>query len=185
MSAANEGSSNLVIRGGNPDQTLILMDGVPIYNRTHLYGLFSVFNPDAVNNVELTKGGFPARYGGRTSGVTDITLREGNIRRVSGQFSAGIMASRLLLEGPIGDKTSFLVTGRINYMALVDNEIRRRVGQGLLDNYRFYDLNVKLNHQFNARNRVYFGIYNGRDNTVGNSEYTQYDTTSIGRKKNY
>ncbi|MDR1950776.1 MAG: TonB-dependent receptor [Bacteroidales bacterium] len=96
-----EGSSGLYVRGGGPDQNLILLDGVPIYNVSHLFGFFSVFNADAVNNMELIKGGFPARYGGRTSSVLDINLKEGNLQKFGGEGAVGLVATKLTLEGPI------------------------------------------------------------------------------------
>jgi outer membrane receptor for ferrienterochelin and colicin len=174
VSGGAEGSSNLIIRGGNPEQTLILMDGAPIYNPTHLYGFFSTFNPDAVNNIELIKGGFPARYGGRLSGIADITLKEGNTNKISGEGSLGLIASRFMVEGPIkNNKTSFIVSGRRGYMGLMQQQIKNRIGgAGLTDSYRFFDFNAKINHRINDKNRIYGSFYAGKD--FAEAHYSNY-----------
>lgn len=179
VSGGVEGSSNLIIRGGNPEQTLILMDGATIYNPTHLYGFFSSFNPDAVNNIELIKGGFPARYGGRLSGVADITLKEGNMNKFSGEGSLGLIASRFVVEGPIKrNKTSFIVSGRRGYINLMKNQIEKRLGgDGLTEAYYFYDFNVKVNHRFNERNRIYGSFYAGKDFSEATRSYMSADST--------
>src|SRR5687767_10217751 len=120
VQAGSEGSSGIYVRGGGPDQNLILLDGVPVYNASHLFGFFSVFNADAINRVELVKGGFPARYGGRLSSVIDISMKEGNSQKLKGEGSIGLVASRLTVEGPIvKDKTSFIVSGRRTYIDVV------------------------------------------------------------------
>jgi TonB-dependent Receptor Plug Domain/CarboxypepD_reg-like domain len=117
IQAGNEGSSGIYVRGGGPDQNLILLDGVPVYNVSHLFGFFSVFNADALNGVDVIKGGFPARYGGRLSSVIDIRMKEGNKNELHGEGGIGIIASRLTLEGPLGKKkkSSFMVSGRRTY----------------------------------------------------------------------
>ena len=111
VQAGNEGSSGFYVRGGGPDQNLILLDGVPVYNASHLFGFFSVFNADAIRSVELVKGGFPARYGGRLSSVLDINMKEGNKNKLHGEVGIGLIASRLTLEGPI-QKGCLLYTSR-------------------------------------------------------------------------
>jgi hypothetical protein len=114
-----EGTSGLYVRGGGPDQNLILLDGVPVYNASHLFGFLSVFNADAINHVELVKGGFPARYGGRLSSVIDINMKEGNSKDLKVEGAVGLVASRITVEGPIKkDKTSFIVSGRRTYIDL-------------------------------------------------------------------
>ena len=95
----SEGASGLLVRGGSPDQTLLLLDGAPVYNVSHLFGLFSVFNADAVRNAQLLKGGFPARYGGRLSSVLDVGMKEGNMKEFGGEFGIGAIGLRLMLEG--------------------------------------------------------------------------------------
>ena len=116
VQAGSEGSSGIYVRGGGPDQNLILLDGVPVYNASHLFGFFSVFNADAINGVDVIKGGFPARYGGRLSSVIDIRMKEGNNKEFHGEGGIGIIASRLTLEGPIKKgRSSFMVSGRRTY----------------------------------------------------------------------
>ena len=110
---SSEGSTGFYVRGGGPDQNLILMDGVPVYNASHIGGLFSVFNADAINNVRLTKGGFPARFGGRLSSVLQIDMKEGNMKEFKADVSLGLISSKMTIEGPIiKDKTSFIFSGR-------------------------------------------------------------------------
>ncbi|PRY86626.1 TonB-dependent receptor [Mongoliibacter ruber] len=160
-----EGASGLYVRGGSPDQNLILLDGVPVYNASHLFGFFSVFNDGAINNVELIKGGFPARYGGRLSSVVDITMKEGNMKEFKGEGSIGLIASKLTIEGPIAkDKTSFLLSGRRTYLDLIARPLIRNQTDGQEDvGYFFYDVNAKVNHIFNKKNRLYLSYYGGSD----------------------
>lgn len=120
-----EGTSGLFVRGGAPDQNLILLDGVPVFNASHLFGFISVFNMEAVNNVDFVKDGFPARYGGRLSSVVDITLKEGNLDKTHGLVSISPVASSLTLNGPIGDKTSYLISGRRTFLDLIARPIIR------------------------------------------------------------
>jgi len=116
VQSGSEGSSGMYVRGGGPDQNLILLDGIPVYNVNHLFGFFSVFNADGINSVQLMTGGFPARYGGRLSSVLDISMKEGSNTGFHGTGSVGIIASRLTLEGPIiKDKMTFIVSGRRTY----------------------------------------------------------------------
>lgn len=113
VQSGTEGASGLYVRGGGPDQNLILLDGTPVYNASHLFGFFSVFNADAIKTVKLIKGGFPARYGGRSSSVLDISLKEGNMKEFHGNGSIGLISSKLTLEGPIiRDKTSFIISAK-------------------------------------------------------------------------
>ncbi|MCH6199081.1 TonB-dependent receptor [Aquiflexum sp. LQ15W] len=165
VQSGSEGASGLYVRGGSPDQNLVLLDGVPVYNATHLFGFFSVFNADAINNVELIKGGFPARYGGRLSSVIDISMKEGNMKEFQGEGSIGLIASKLTLEGPIvKDKTSFLLSARRTYLDLIARPIIRRSTGGQEDvGYYFYDVNAKVNHIFNPKNRLYVSYYGGDD----------------------
>ena len=117
VQSGGEGTSGLYVRGGSPDQNLILLDGTPVYNAAHLFGFFSVFNADTLNNVELIKGGFPARYGGRLSSVLAISMKEGNMQQLHGEGALSLVASRLTLEGPIKkDVASFIVSARRTYL---------------------------------------------------------------------
>lgn len=174
VQSGSEGASGLYVRGGSPDQNLILLDGVPVYNASHLFGFFSIFNDGAINNVELTKGGFPARYGGRLSSVVDITMKEGNMKEIKGEGSIGLIATKLTLEGPIAkDKTSFLVSGRRTYLDLIARPIIRSSTDGQDDvGYFFYDFNAKVNHIFNKRNRLYLSYYGGNDVAYSNYQYS-------------
>ena len=158
VTSAGEGASGFNVRGGAADQNLILLDEATLYNSSHLFGFFSVFNPDAIKNLTLYKGGIPARYGGRASSVLDIYQKDGNKRQFHATGGIGLIASRLLLEGPIvKDKASFLVGGRSSYahlfLPLFGN-----------DNIAyFYDLNTKLSYNLNDNNRLYLSGYFGRD----------------------
>ena len=115
-----EGQTGLYVRGGGPDQNLIILDDAVVYNANHLFGFFSVFNSDAIKSVELTKGGFPARYGGRLSSVVEMTMKEGSKDRLHGEGGVGLISSRLTLEGPIKkDKSSFLISARRTYIDLL------------------------------------------------------------------
>lgn len=182
IQSGSEGSSGIYVRGGGPDQNLILLDGVPIYNANHLFGFFSVFNADAINSVKIVKGGFPARYGGRLSSVIDINMKEGNMKKLHGEGSVGLISSKLMLNGPIiKDKTSFMITGRRTYIDLLAkpfikayNNKNGQSGSSTTGGYFFYDLNGKVNHIINDNNRVFFSAYMGNDkfNVINNSSYT-------------
>lgn len=162
VSAGKEGSSDMQVRGGGPDQNLILLDGVPIYNSAHSLGLFSVFNADAIKSVELSKGGFPSRYGGRLSSVLDIQLKDGNNDHFRYDFSLGLISSKLLLEGPLKNKnTTFMVGVRRTYLDAV--AALAQGGSDTKGTYNFYDLNAKISHRFSDKDRLYFSIYSGND----------------------
>jgi hypothetical protein len=164
IKSGGEGSSGLYVRGGGPDQNLILLDGVPVYNASHLFGFFSVFNADALKNVEVTKGGFPARYGGRLSSVIDLSMKEGNMTKYNVEGSVGIIASRLLIEGPIiKNKMSFMVTGRRTYIDVLAQPLIKAQSNGGSFGYYFYDFNAKLNYTFNDKNHLYLSVYSGKD----------------------
>ena len=189
VQSGTEGTSGIYVRGGGPDQNLFLLDGVPIYNANHLFGFFSVFNPDAISNITLTKGGFPAHYGGRLSSVVDIRLKEGNMKEFHGAGSVGLVAAKLTLEGPIiKDKTSFIVSARRTYFDLIARPIIKQInkqnGVEGVSGYYFYDFNAKINHKFSEKDRIYLSAYNGRDRLyIENEEQwinndSAYQTTS-------
>lgn len=156
-----EGSSGLYVRGGRADQNLILLDGLPLYNPSHLFGFFSVFNSSAMKRVEFIKGGFPARYGGRLSSIVNYTMKEGNRKRLEGEGGIGLISSRIMLHGPIlKNRTSFLIAGRRSYLDQLIRPFqwgRKRYGAA------FYDINVKVNHIFPRGSRIYLSGYAGRD----------------------
>jgi len=163
-----EGSSGFYVRGGNADQNLILLDGATVYNPSHLFGFFSVFNGDAVKNIELIKGGIPAEYGGRLSSVLDVHMNEGNTQKIRGNAGIGLISSRLTIEGPIiKDKLSFILSGRRTYADLMLPFATDTVAKN--SKLFFYDLNAKLNYQINQNNRIFLSGYFGRDvNVFGN-----------------
>lgn len=188
VQSGTEGTSGVYVRGGGPDQNLFLLDGVPIYNANHLFGFFSVFNPDAISSITMTKGGFPAHYGGRLSSVIDIRLKEGNMKAFHGAGSVGLISSKLMLEGPIfKDKTSFIVSARRTYLDVLARPVIRSINKqnGIegLSGYFFYDVNAKINHKFSERDRLYLSLYHGRDRLFINEEEKWIaDDTSYRRK---
>ncbi len=161
----SEGNTGLYVRGGSPDQNLYLLDGVPLYNVSHLGGIFSVFNADALSNVELLKGGFPARYSGRLSSVLDIRMRDGNAKKIHGQGSVGIISSKFALEGPIfKDKTTFMVSLRRTYLDLLTRPISLLASDGsVLAGYSFHDVNAKISHTLSGKDRLFLSFYLGDD----------------------
>lgn len=180
VQSGGEGTSGLYVRGGSPDQNLILLDGVPLYNVNHLFGFFSVFNADAISNVSLTKGGFPARYGGRLSSVLEINMKEGNMKEFHGDWTSSIIASKLTLEGPlIKDKASFMISGRRTYIDLLaapfiasmNNTLE---GSTVSPTYYFYDMNAKVNYKVGKNDRIYLSHFQGKDD-FGISSEDQYD----------
>ncbi|MCF8225022.1 MAG: TonB-dependent receptor [Bacteroidales bacterium] len=178
VQSGTEGASGLYVRGGGPDQNLILLDGTPVYNASHLFGFFSVFNADAINNVQLIKGGFPARYGGRSSSVLDISLKEGNKKEFQGSGSIGLIASKLTLEGPIiKDRTSFIISARRTYIDIIAQPMIREIADGdefSKQGYYFYDLNAKINHKISNKDHLYLSVYSGDDKFYQNQEPYTY-----------
>lgn len=173
IQGGNEGTSGVYVRGGGPDQNLILIDGVPVYNASHLFGFFSIFNADAINNVSVVKGGFPARYGGRLSSVIDISMKEGNNKEVKGKGSIGLISSRFTIEGPIkNENTSFILSGRRTYIDLLTRPLVKAATDGdVVAGYFFQDLNAKINHRFSDRDRVYLSFYGGKDKFYARDRY--------------
>ncbi len=168
VQSGGEGQSGLYVRGGSPDQNLILLDGVPVYNVSHVLGIFSVFNADAIKNVTLTKGGFPARFGGRLSSVLEINMKDGNNKEWHGEGSIGIISSKLTLEGPLKkEKTSFLISGRRTYADLIAKPFvglaNRKAETKVTPRLFFYDLNTKISHTFNQKHRLFGSAYLGSD----------------------
>lgn len=172
-----EGTSGLYVRGGSPDQNLILLDGTPLYNVSHLYGFFSVFNTDALNHVELVKGGFPARYGGRLSSVLDLTLKDGNMRRYTGSANIGLISSSGTIEGPIlKNKLSFIVSARRTYLDALYTPIQRATTYNpyAKQGYYFYDLNGKLNFKPTKNDQILVSFYSGDDKFYNNVRPYQF-----------
>jgi hypothetical protein len=156
-----EGNSGLYVRGGGPDQNLIILDDANVYNAFHLFGFFSVFNGDALKSIELIKGGFPARYGGRLSSVLDMRLKDGDKQKIHGEGGIGIISSRLTLEGPLKkNKSSFLVSARRTYIDLL---IQPFLPADSKAGYYFYDFNAKLNYTVGDKDRLFLSGYFGKD----------------------
>ena len=169
VQSGNEGATGLYVRGGSPDQNLVLLDGVPLYYVSHLGGFFSVFNADAISSFNLYKGDFPARYGGRLSSVLDVRMKEGNRKAFEAEGSIGLISSKISVQGPIWkDKTSFIVSGRRTYLDLLTRPIVRLASEGQASaGYYFYDLNGKINHTFSEKDRLFFSFYAGDDKAFG------------------
>ncbi|MCK9399818.1 MAG: TonB-dependent receptor [Bacteroidales bacterium] len=162
VQSVSEGSSGFSVRGGSPDQNLILLDEATVYNPSHFLGFFSVFNNNAIKDVKLYKGDLPAQYGGRLASVLDVRMKDGNQKKFSGTGGIGLISSRLTIEGPIiKDRTSFIVSGRRTYADLF---LPLSKNEGAQDSrLYFYDFNAKINHTFNENNRIYLSGYFGRD----------------------
>ncbi len=170
VAGGTEGTAGLYVRGGSPDQNLILLDNVPVYNISHALGLFSVFNADAVQSVSLTKGGFPARFGGRLSSVLEVEMKDGPSDGWRAEGAVGLIASRLSVGGPIGEKTRVLVSARRTYFDVIAKPIIAISSEGLFTRpvleVNFYDANLKVRHDINERHRLYLSGYTGGDHFV-------------------
>ncbi len=183
-----DGFGGLHIRGGNADQNLVLLDGVPVYNPDHLFSIFSVFNTSAVKSAKLLRGSFPARYGGRVSSVFDVRVREGNNKNWSGGAAFDLISGKGFLEGPFAKgKASFLITGRATHSDFLLDELSKKAFFGL-DNantdYDFFDLNAKMSYRFSEKDRVYLSYYQGNDFFIGNFEES-FEDESIDIEESY
>lgn len=157
VQSGGEAKSEMYVRGGSPDQNLIILDDVPLYYVAHFGGFLSIFNADAVSDVKLIKGGFPARYGGRLSSVFDVRMKEGNTEKLKGQGSLGVLSSKLLLEGPVNrGKSSFMISARKNTLPIM-----RFLGTGI--GYSYYDINAKINYKVTSKDRLFLSLYQGDD----------------------
>jgi hypothetical protein len=164
VKSGGDGNAGFYVRGGGPDQNLILLDEATVYNASHLFGFFSVFNGDAIKNVELTKGGMPAQYGQRISSVVDIALRDGNNQDFKVQGGVSPIASRLTLEGPIvKNKSSFIISGRRTYLDRLVTPFIPTTSRFYGSAYFFYDVNAKVNYTLSSKDRLYLSGYFGRD----------------------
>lgn len=177
VQSGTEGSTGLYVRGGGPAQNLILLDGAPVYNASHVFGFLSVFNVDALQNVRLIKGGFPARYGGRLSAVVDLSMKEGNLKEYKTDGTVGVVFSSLTAQGPIAkDKASFLVSARRTYIDVLARPfLNRRLVDGQRLTSYFWDGNAKINWSPSRRDRLFLSAYLGRD--VYGSTYENVDRT--------
>jgi hypothetical protein len=181
VTSAGEGASGFNVRGGAADQNLILLDEAIVFNSSHLFGFFSVFNPDVIKDVKLYKGGIPAKYGGRLSSVLDIYQKEGNSKDFNITGGVGLVSSRLLIEGPLEkEKSSFLIGGRSSYahlfLPLFDNDNKAY----------FYDLNTKVNYRINDNNNIFLSTYFGKDVFgINESFVTNYGNTVVNLRWNH
>ncbi|TND09147.1 MAG: TonB-dependent receptor plug [Bacteroidetes bacterium] len=164
VKGAGDGNSGFYVRGGGPDQNLILLDEAVVYNAAHLFGFFSVFNGDAVKGLNLIKGGMPAQYGGRLSSVLDITMKEGNSKEYDVEGGLGVISSRLTVQGPIKkDTSSFILSGRRTYIDVLMEPFVKDTSPFKGSGYYFYDLNTKLNYRISDKDRLFMSGYFGRD----------------------
>lgn len=179
VQSTDEGKSDFSVRGGSPDQNLVMLDGIPVYNTSHVFGFLSIFNADAIKHVNFYKAGYPARFGGRLSSVVDIRTNDGNMERIKGSATVGLISMKAALEGPlVKDKTSFNLSFRRTYIDLFMGTILdrlRKLDEDISENddynFYFYDINAKLQHKLSDRSSLFFMFYNGRDKLT-----TQYDT---------
>lgn len=186
-----EGFSGIYVRGGGPDENLLLLDGIPVYNAEHMLGIFSMFQPEAIKKMTLIKGAFPARYGGRISSIVDVRTNDGNLYETSGNIGISMLADKFHLEGPLWKgKTSYSISARGMHTAFLKPMLKALKFDG---NYYFYDLDAKLTHWVNERNRLYLNVYNGMDNlhykhaekqqyTLPNSPVQSTNNASMGMR---
>ncbi len=161
---AGEGNAGFYVRGGGPDQNLIMLDDAVVYNTGHLFGFFSIFNSDAIKNTSLIKGGMPAQYGGRLSSVLDVAMKDGNMNHFQAEGGIGLIASRFSLQGPIiKDKASFIISARRTYVDALAKPFIKKSSDFYGSGYFFYDLNAKVNYRFSEKDRLYLSGYFGRD----------------------
>lgn len=164
VSSVSEGGQGFYVRGGGPDQNLVLLDEGIVYNAAHLFGFFSVFNSDAVRSVNLIKGGMPANYGGRMSSVLEVNMNEGNKKRFGVKGGIGLISSRLTVEGPLKkDKGSFIISGRRTYIDVLAKAAIPDTSPFAGSGYYFYDLNAKFNYELGEKDRIFFSGYYGKD----------------------
>ncbi|MEY3727012.1 MAG: hypothetical protein RL098_471 [Bacteroidota bacterium] len=164
VSSVSEGGQGFYVRGGGPDQNLVLLDEGVVYNAAHLFGFFSVFNADAINSVNLIKGGMPANYGGRLSSVLEVNMNEGNLKKFKVKGGIGAISSRLTVEGPLKkDRGSFVVSARRTYIDLLVKAAISDTSPFAGSGYFFYDLNAKLNYKLTDKDRIYLSAYYGKD----------------------
>lgn len=183
VTTVGEGASGFNVRGGNIDQNLVLLDEAPVYNSSHLFGFFSVFNPDAVKEVKLIKAGIPAQYGGRASSILDIRMKEGNNKKMEVNGGIGTIFSRLSIEAPIvKDKASFIIAGRRSYIDVLAKPILSQRQPSLKDaKFYFYDLTAKLNYRIDDKNTVFASGYLGRDVFGAGFKFNWGNTTATVR----
>lgn len=174
--SGSESTTGIFVRGGGSDQNLFLLDDAVIYNASHLFGFFSTFNTDILQNINLYKGGFPARYGGRLSSIIDINSKKGNDQKIKGKGGIGIISSRFALEGPIKkEKSSFLVAGRRTYFDMFTRALNKQNSSSNIPNYFFYDFNFKLDFSLGPKDQLSFVGYLGKDDFEFISDFFNFN----------
>lgn len=184
-----DGFAGLYVRGGGPDENLLLLDGIPVYNADHMLGIFSIFQTEAVKNVTLHKGAFPARYGGRVSSIIDVRTKDGNMYETHGSVGVSMLCDKVHIEGPlVKGKTSYSLSARGMHTILIEPVLK----QSQTDvNYYFYDVDAKLTHRFSDKDRLYFNVYSGADDMhckykdeylIGDDGYRGSESVNIGMK---
>jgi outer membrane receptor protein involved in Fe transport len=174
---AGEGNAGFYVRGGGPDQNLILLDDAVVYNTGHLFGFFSIFNSDAIKNVTLIKGGMPAQYGGRLSSVVDVAMKEGNQNKTQVDAGIGLIASRFAIQGPLKkNKASYMISARRTYVDQLVKPFIKSTSEYYGSGYYFYDLNAKMNYQFSEKDRLFLSGYFGRDKFNFNNSKRSFRT---------
>ncbi len=174
---AGEGNAGFYVRGGGPDQNLILLDDAVVYNTGHLFGFFSIFNADAIKNVTLIKGGMPAQYGGRLSSVVDVAMKEGNNNKTQIDAGIGLIASRFSIQGPLKkNKASYILSARRTYVDLLSKPFISKESEFYGSGYYFYDLNAKMNYRFSEKDVLYLSGYFGRDKFTFNNTQRSFST---------
>jgi len=180
IQSGNEASSGLYVRGGSPDQNLVIIDDAPVYYINHLGGFVSTFNSDAINSMKLIKGGFPAHYGNRLSSVLDIKMKEGNMKESHGSWMIGMIACKVMLEGPIKkDTTSYMISARRLMYDLITRPLTALSTGGVSSGYNFYDLNAKVNHIISPKDRLYLSFYTGGDKILTKDKTHDYVNKTI------
>ena len=176
VQGGQEGTSGFYVRGGNLDQNLVQLDEATVYNPNHLFGLFSTFNVNAINNVQLIKGGFPAEYGGRLSSILNITMKEGNKTKYQVEGGVGLLSNNLTFQGPIQkNKSSFIVSGRQSHINLLIKPLTSKS-----NSYKFYDLNAKMNFELGNKDHLFISFFKGNDNAAYNNPNSLNYTTDFG-----
>lgn len=175
---AGEGNAGFYVRGGGPDQNLILLDDAVVYNTGHLFGFFSVFNSDAIKNVTLIKGGIPAQYGGRISSVVDVAMKEGNQHTTQVDAGIGLIASRFSIQGPVKkNRASYMISARRTYIDALAKPMISKTSEYYGSGYYFYDLNAKMNYQFSEKDKLFLSGYFGKDKFSFNNSKRSFSTT--------
>lgn len=181
ISFGKEGTSNLFVRGGSPDQNLILLDDVPLYNPTHLGGFLSVFDVNALKEINVYKGSLPSRYAGRLSSIVDVRLKDGHAKQWNKEFAVGVLSSKIFVEGPVkGDKTTLLFSARRSFLDLLYRGANLLMGADEDVGFSIYDINFKLNHRIGSKSNLTFQYYKGKDRAI-------YRSTTVvpERKESY